>query len=120
MHDEWWLKFCEKILEILPAIGGAFVSLKSLPIHEKTFWGFIFALIGGVAAAVYGTDFFINKFDSLSKEKWNANLIMFGIGIFGMMIINVLVQAVKDVKPSDALKWLKEGGKAWVKRLFNL
>lgn len=115
MQDDWLFRLGEKILEILPAIGGAFISLKYLPKEQRTPLGIMTAIVGGVCISIYGGHWVINNFTSLSKEPWSANFVKLLIAIFAMLILDKIARSIGEVKLIDVWNLFKQGLIKWLK-----
>ena len=114
MQDDWLLKL-GKLLEILPAIGGAIISLKYLPQEQRTPLGIFIAIFGGICIAVYGGHWVINNFTSLSKEPWSANFVTLIIAIFAMLALDKIARSIGEVKLIDVWNLFKQGLIKWLK-----
>lgn len=111
MHDDWLIRIGGKILEIMPAIGGAFISLRNLPKEQRTLFGVLSAFVGGILIAVFGGEWIIGYY---ALPNYASNFVMLALGIGSILLLDILVRAIKDIKISDVKSWIKEGLKKWL------
>lgn len=111
--DDWGLKFWEGFVKFLPAIGGAIISLKYLPKEDRTFWGILSALITGIILAVYAGAWIVSYF-VMSNESAEANGVLILGGIFGVIILDKVVTAIKDIRARDVKEWILGALRKWI------
>lgn len=113
MDDNVWMRVWEGLLKILPALGGAFLSLRYLPQSERDFLGMLAALISGVILGYLGGHWVIS-FYKVPPSVWEANAIMLFIGTIGTIMLDKIVLAIREISSADIKGWLKEALKKWV------
>jgi hypothetical protein len=111
MNEEWWLKIGEKLMECLPAIGGAFVSLRYLDEKIKFFW-VLFSFIASVITGIYIGGAMNAHYGVVDPAI--RNFILFAWAAFGLLIIAKVNKLILQVSYKDIIEFIKSQLRKWV------
>jgi len=114
MNDDWWLKIGEKVLEYLPAIGGAFVSLRYL--DEKMKFRYILtSFIASIFAGIYMGEAIVAHYSKVNPvDPSIRNFVLFASGAFGLLIIAKANKLILQISYKDMIEVVKTQLRKWV------